>query len=170
MHFLICGNRFLFWHQLTKWNFRNIWNLCMLNFHYWQWGTSYSNSLSSLYSSCAMWMFFSIFADCLHERRTLITHCSIRQVRVHCCILVDICFWDWRQGKWRDRHNMLYLLPFPELMIFFALSFSLFFFLSIFFFSLFFLYEDSASGLRFCWHWYLVGVKSGLSRTNRKKW
>lgn len=69
----------------------------------WQREASKWTSLPRLYSCCAIWMCFSIFIDCFCKRITFISFSGNIKVRIHCCILIDICIWNWGQGN--DLHS-----------------------------------------------------------------
>lgn len=70
------------------------WLICLTS---WQWDISWSNSLSFSYCSCVVCMHSSI-SSCSLQERAFVTLTSTCKVGLHCCILFDICFWDWRQG------------------------------------------------------------------------
>lgn len=60
---------------------------------------SNSNSFPSLSCFCAIGMCFSVCTHCLCKKWTFITLSSHIKVRLDCCLHINICFWNWRQGN-----------------------------------------------------------------------
>ena len=76
--------------------------LTMLQAHFylihWQNETSFRNALPAIYRWRSSWMCINIFTYCFLQGRPFCTCSCTRKIRVYCCIHIDICFRNWRQG------------------------------------------------------------------------